>query len=145
MLAGIQEILIISTLDDIDGYKELLGDGSIWGIDISYQIQPSPDGLAQAFILAEGRYFDEFELLSPANSKRVYNKTLSQIQDNDFSTRKLLTRMNIESLCTTEDPTDSLEHHRKIAKSNYAVTGLYFYYDKVVEYAEDLHEGIGAN
>ena len=67
------------------------------------------------------RYFDEFELLSPANSKRVYNKTLSQIQDNDFSTRKLLTRMNIESLCTTEDPTDSLEHHRKIAKSNFSI------------------------
>lgn len=67
------------------------------------------------------RYFDEFELLSPTNSKRIYDKTLSQIQDYNFSARKLLTQMNVESLCTTEDPTDSLEHHHKLAKSNFSI------------------------
>ena len=53
MLAGIQEILIISTLDDIDGYKRLLGNGSNFGINIQFVIQPSPDGLAQAFLIGE--------------------------------------------------------------------------------------------
>ena len=67
------------------------------------------------------RYFDEFELLSPTNAKRIYNKTLSQIQDYNFSARELLTQMNVESLCTTEDPTDSLEHHHKLAKSNFSI------------------------
>ena len=63
MIAGIREILLISTPKDISQYKALLGDGHIWGVDISYQIQPSPDGLAQAFILAEDFIGDDLSAL----------------------------------------------------------------------------------
>ena len=63
MTAGIKEILLISTPQDISQYKALLGDGHTWGIDISYQVQPSPDGLAQAFILAEDFIGDDSSAL----------------------------------------------------------------------------------
>ena len=65
------------------------------------------------------RYFNEFELLTPANAQRIYQDTKSQIQSENFSVKNLLTQMNVKVLCTTEDPIDTLEHHQQLIKSNF--------------------------
>lgn len=67
------------------------------------------------------RYFNEFELLTPANAQRIYQDTKAQIQTENFSARNLLTQMNVKVLCTTEDPIDTLEHHQQLIKSNFTV------------------------
>ncbi len=67
------------------------------------------------------RYFNEFELLTPANAQRIYQDTKSQIQSENFSVKNLLTQMNVKVLCTTEDPIDTLEHHQQLIKSNFTV------------------------
>lgn len=67
------------------------------------------------------RYFDEYELLTPQNAKRVYDSTSAQVSTENFSAQKLLTRMKVEVLCTTEDPTDTLEHHQSLAASDFAI------------------------
>ena len=67
------------------------------------------------------RYFNEFELLTPANAQRIYQDTKAQIQTANFSARNLLTQMNVKVLCTTEDPIDTLEHHQQLIKSNFTV------------------------
>ena len=67
------------------------------------------------------RYFNEFELLTPANAQRIYQDTKAQIQTEKFSARNLLTQMNVKVLCTTEDPIDTLEHHQQLIKSNFTV------------------------
>lgn len=146
MLAGIREILIISTPCDTPLFKQLLGDGSKWGLAISYAIQPSPDGLAQAFIIAE-------EFLSGAPSSLVlgdnifYGHSFSQLLD---SANKQQAGACIFS-CHVSDPRRygvaefdingniiSLEEKPKNPKSNYVVTGLYFYDNKVVDYAKQI-------
>lgn len=146
MSAGIREILIISTPNDTPRFKELLGDGHQFGLELSYCVQPSPDGLAQAFIL--GADF-------------IGNDRVAMILgDNIFHghglTKRLKQAAAKENGATVfgyyvEDPERfgvvefdengkaiSLEEKPKIAKSNYAVTGLYFYDNKVVEYAKNL-------
>ena len=67
------------------------------------------------------RYFNEFELLTPANAQRIYQDTKAQIQTENFSARNLLTQINVKVLCTTEDPIDTLEHHQQLIKSNFTV------------------------
>ena len=67
------------------------------------------------------RYFNEFELLTPANAQRIHQDTKAQIQTENFSARNLLTQMNVKVLCTTEDPIDTLEHHQQLIKSNFTV------------------------
>jgi len=146
MLAGIRDILIISTPEDMLGYKRLLGDGSDWGVNFEYVIQPSPDGLAQAFILGE-----QFLNGSPA--------TLI-LGDNIFYGHgflKLLHKSNRREQGATvfgyhvEHPEAygvaefdqnnqviSLEEKPQNPKSNYAVTGLYFYDENVVELAKQV-------
>ena len=146
MLGGIQEILIISTPQDLPQFENLLGDGSQWGLKLSYKEQPSPDGLAQAFILGEDFIGDDFSTLI--------------LGDNIFyghDLENLLHSANIRESGATvfayhvNDPerygvaefnTDyqviSLEEKPKQPKSNYAVTGLYFYDQKVVELANNL-------
>ena len=146
MLGGIQEILIISTPQDLPQFKNLLGDGSQWGLKLSYKEQPSPDGLAQAFILGEDFIGDDLSTLI--------------LGDNIFyghDLENLLHSANIRESGATvfayhvNDPerygvaefnTDyqviSLEEKPKQPKSNYAVTGLYFYDQKVVELANNL-------
>ncbi|MDU1509763.1 MAG: glucose-1-phosphate thymidylyltransferase RfbA [Clostridium butyricum] len=146
MLAGIRDILIISTPNDLPNFEKLLGDGSRYGINISYKVQPSPDGLAQAFILGE-------EFIGEDNCAMI-------LGDNIFHGNGLTTQLkkaveNIERATVfgyyVEDPERfgvvefdengkviSLEEKPEIPKSNYAVTGLYFYDNKVCEYAKSL-------
>jgi glucose-1-phosphate thymidylyltransferase len=146
MLAGIKDILIISTSDDIGGYQRLLADGSQFGINISYEIQPSPDGIAQAFIIGE-------EFIADDNVCLV-------LGDNVFYgqgfTPKLLSAVSREKGATVfgyqvKDPERfgvvefdsqgkalSIEEKPTHPRSNYAVTGLYFYDNQVVEFAKSI-------
>jgi glucose-1-phosphate thymidylyltransferase len=146
MLAGINEILIISTPQDTPRFEHLLGDGSRWGLQLSYVVQPSPDGLAQAFILGE-------EFLADSPSALVLGDNI--FYGHDF--QKLLSRVNDKQTGATvfayhvHDPERygvaqfddtgkvlSLEEKPTQPKSNYAVTGLYFYDERVVEFAKSL-------
>lgn len=146
MSAGIREILLISTPDDLPRFEELLGDGHQFGIHLSYKVQPSPDGLAQAFILGE-----EF----------IGNDSVAMVLgDNIFHGHGLTDRLQkaaqAESGATVfgyyvDDPERfgivefdsngkaiSIEEKPEHPKSNYCVTGLYFYDNRVVEYAKNL-------
>ncbi len=146
MLAGINEILIISTPEDLPNFEKLLGDGSELGLKLSYKVQPSPDGLAQAFILGEdfigqdnvclilgdnifyGQHFSE--QLRRANTKPngatvfgYYVNDPERFGVVDFDSKG-------KALSIEEKPTQP--------KSNYAVTGLYFYDNEVIEIAKSI-------
>ena len=146
MLAGIREILVISTPQDTPRFEQLLGDGSQWGLKLEYAVQPSPDGLAQAFLIAE-------DFLAGAPSALVLGDNI--YYGHDFA--KLLERADQRSEGATvfayhvQDPERygvaefdaqgrvlSLEEKPKQPKSNYAVTGLYFYDNQVVELAKSI-------
>ncbi len=146
MLAGIREILVISTPQDTPRFEQLLGDGSKWGLDLSYQVQPSPDGLAQAFILGEA-------FLDGAPSALI-------LGDNIFYGHELaglLARADASATGATvfayhvQDPQRygvvefdahrqaiSIEEKPALPRSNYAVAGLYFYDSQVVPIANKL-------
>ena len=146
MLAGLRDILIISTPQDTGRFAELLGDGRHWGIDISYAVQPSPDGLAQAFLI--GR-----EYIGDQSSALILGDNIFYGQG--FS-RQLQTAAELKEGATVfaypvEDPQRygvvefdsqgraiSLEEKPRIPKSRYAVTGLYFYDKDVVSIASSL-------
>jgi glucose-1-phosphate thymidylyltransferase len=146
MLAGIKDILIISTPEDLPNFSKLLGDGSNIGIKLSYKVQPSPDGLAQAFILGEEHIGDDSCAMILGDNLFYGNGFSSMLQ-------KAATK---ESGATVfgyyvDDPERfgvvefdqngqavSIEEKPKEPKSNYAVTGLYFYDNKCVEYAKSL-------
>ena len=146
MLGDIREILIISTPQDLPQFKNLLGDGSQWGLKLSYKEQPSPDGLAQAFILGEDFIGDDLStlilgdnifyghdlenLLHSANT-RESGATVFAYHVNDPE------RYGVAEF-NTDNQVISLEEKPKQPKSNYAVTGLYFYDQKVVELANNL-------
>ncbi len=147
MLAGIKNILIISTPQDTPRFKELLQDGSQWGISIQYEIQPSPDGLAQAFIIGErfiGRdnctlilgdnifYGHEFQkqLKSTANQKKGSTVFAYKVSDPERYGVVEFEKGSMRVLSLEEKPVQP--------KSSYAVTGLYFYDNKVVEIAKAL-------
>lgn len=148
MSAGIREILIISTEQDLPRFQELLGDGSSFGLQLSYAVQPSPDGLAQAFLIGE---------------KFIGTDSVAMILgDNIFSGHGLRKRLQTaverakEGMATifgyyVDDPERfgivefdsggnviSIEEKPKQPKSNYCVTGLYFYDNRVTEYAKKL-------
>ena len=146
MLAGIKDILIISTPEDISSYQRLLGDGSYLGVCFHYAIQPKPDGLAQAFIIGKSFIGDDHVALV--------------LGDNIFYGQHFTDKLNIattqEKGATifgyhVKDPERfgvvdfdsngkvlSIEEKPNVAKSNYAVTGLYFYDNDVVEIAKNI-------
>ncbi len=146
MLAGIRDILIISTPQDTPRFEQLLGDGNQWGINLQYAVQPSPDGLAQAFtigadfigrdcsalVLGDNIFYgnDFHHLLANADSRdegasvfayHVHDPERYGVAEFDTAGRVL-----------------SLEEKPKLPKSNYAVTGLYFYDNQVVDLARNL-------
>ena len=116
MNAGIREILIISTPQDTPRFKELLGDGHQFGIELTYEVQPSPDGLAQAFIIGE-------ELGRGATVFGYYVDDPERFGIVEFD---------------QDGKAVSIEEKPEKPKSNYCVTGLYFYDNRVVQYAKDL-------
>lgn len=146
MLAGIREVLIISTPDDIDCFKRLLGDGSQFGIELSYAIQPSPDGLAQAFILGE-EFIGESNVCLVLGDNIFYGQGFTPMLREAVARSKGATVFGYQ----VKDPERfgvvefdeqkravSLEEKPKRPKSNFAVTGLYFYDNDVVKIAKQV-------
>ena len=146
MLAGIREVLIISTPDDIDGFKRLLGDGQELGIDISYAVQPSPDGLAQAFIIGED-FIGDSNVCLVLGDNIFYGQGFTPLLRQAVNRQKGATVFGYQ----VKDPERfgvvafdenkraiSIEEKPVKPKSNYAVTGLYFYDNDVIEIAKKV-------
>ena len=146
MLAGIKEILIITTKEDLTGYERLLGDGSQFGISIEYEIQIRPEGIAQAFIIGE-KFIGESNIALILGDNIFYGQSFSEILNRALSRKNGATVFG----CHVNDPERfgvlefnsdgkvlSIEEKPNKPKSNYAVTGLYFYDNNVIDIAKSL-------
>jgi len=148
MLAGIKDILIITTPEDNAGFKRLLGDGSDFGISLEYAVQPTPDGLAQAFIIGE-EFIGDDSVCLVLGDNIFYGQSFSQQlkRANELTEQGLATVFGYQ----VKDPERfgvvefddemkavSIEEKPTQPKSNYAVTGLYFYDNRVVEMAKQV-------
>ena len=146
MLAGIQEILIITTPEDNESFKRLLGDGSEWGIELSYAVQPSPDGLAQAFIIGEDFIGDD-DVCLILGDNIFYGQGFSSILKRTVKNLNGATvfgyrvsdpeRFGVVEV-DEQNNALSIEEKPEQPKSDIAVTGLYFYSNKVVEIAKTI-------
>ena len=149
MKSGIRDILIISTPDDLPGFKRLLGDGSDFGVNFAYAEQPSPDGLAQAFIIGENFIGDDSVCLVLGDNifhgngfSRLLKEAVRTAEEDSKATvfgywvsdpqRYGVAEFDGEGNCL------SIEEKPAVPKSNYAVVGLYFYPNKVVEVAKTI-------
>jgi len=146
MLSKIKDILIITTPQDIDNFKNLLGDGSDWGVRLEYKVQPSPDGLAQAFILGEEFIGDDSVCLILGDNI-FYGHGFTPLLQNAASIKEGAMVFGYQ----VKDPQRfgvvefdnnmkviSIEEKPKKPKSNFAVTGLYFYDNSVIEIAKKV-------
>ncbi|MCP4669771.1 MAG: glucose-1-phosphate thymidylyltransferase RfbA [Desulfobacula sp.] len=146
MLAGIHDILIITTPHDVDNFKEVLKDGSQWGISLQYAIQPSPDGLAQAFIIGE-KFIGNDPVTLVLGDNIFYGEGLSErlqeiaLQDKGATVFGYYVKDPERYGVVEFDKNDkviSIEEKPVKPKSNYAITGLYFYDNDVVSIAKEL-------
>nr|WP_314100382.1 glucose-1-phosphate thymidylyltransferase RfbA [Acinetobacter lwoffii] len=146
MLASISEVLIISTPEDIEGFKRLLGDGSQFGMELSYAIQPRPDGLAQAFILGE-KFIGQSNVCLVLGDNIFYGQGFTPMLRQAAARQKGATVFGYQ----VKDPERfgvvefdeqqrvmSIEEKPKNPKSNFAVTGLYFYDNDVIQIAKQV-------
>ena len=148
MLAGIRDILIISTPQDLPNFKRLLGDGSAFGISLTYKEQPSPDGLAQAFLIGEDFIGDEpcamvlGDNIFYGNGLRILlHQAMMDAKDGKATVFGYYVRNPERFGVVNFDENQrvlSIEEKPKEPKSNYCVTGLYFYDKRVVEYAKQV-------
>lgn len=149
MLAGIREILIISTPHDLPGFRRLLGDGSDYGVSFSYAEQPSPDGLAQAFIIGEEFIGDDSACLVLGDNifhgtgfSNMLRTAVRDAEENAKATVFGYWVSDPERYGVAEFDNDgnclSIEEKPAVPKSNYAVVGLYFYPNKVVDVAKNI-------
>jgi glucose-1-phosphate thymidylyltransferase len=150
MLAGMRDILIISTPEDTPRFARLLGDGSHWGLNLQYALQPSPDGLAQAFTIGK-------DFIGNGPSALVLGDNIFHGHDLDTQLQKAMIQGQGATVFAyhVQDPerygvvtfdkqgrANSLEEKPAIPKSNYAVTGLYFYDNQVVDIAANLKPSV---
>ena len=146
MLAGIREILIITTPEDVESFNRLLGDGSLFGIELSYAVQPSPDGLAQAFIIGE-EFIGQSNVCLVLGDNIFYGQGFTPMLRQAIAREKGATVFGYQ----VKDPERfgvvefdqnkcaiSLEEKPKHPKSNFAVTGLYFYDNDVIQIAKQV-------
>lgn len=146
MLAGIRDVLIISTPEDIEGFQRLLGDGTEFGITLSYAIQPSPDGLAQAFIIGE-EFIGDSNVCLVLGDNIFYGHGFTTMLRHAVNRQKGATVFGYQ----VKDPERfgvvefneelqaiSIEEKPKQPKSNFAVTGLYFYDNDVIQIAKQV-------
>lgn len=149
MLAGIREVLVISTPQDLPGFQRLLGDGSDYGIRLAYAEQPSPDGLAQAFIIGE-EFIGEDDVCLVLGDNIFYGQSFVKMLHEAVSTVEEERKATVFGYWV-KDPERygvaefdaqgnvlSIEEKPQVPKSNYAVVGLYFYPNKVVQVAKDI-------
>lgn len=149
MLAGIREILIISTPQDLPGFKRLLGDGSDFGVKFEYAEQPSPDGLAQAFIIGE-EFIGKDSVCLVLGDNIFYGQSFTSMLQNSVRMVEEEGKATVFGYYVTdperygvaefdsEGNVLSIEEKPKVPKSNYAVVGLYFYPNSVVEIAKNI-------
>ncbi len=146
MLAGIREILIISTSHDLPNLKRLLGNGGQFGINLSYAIQPSPDGIAQTFIIGED-FLENHECVLILGDNIFYGNNFTKVLKEAVNNKDRATVLGYYVYDTErfgvieiddKGKVISIEEKPKVPKSNYVVTGLYFYDTNVVKYAKSL-------
>ena len=146
MLAGIRDILVISTPQDTPRFEQLLGDGSQWGINITYAVQPSPDGLAQAFIIGDQFIGNDLSALILGDNifyGHDFHRLLANAKTKQDGASVFAYHVHDPERYGVVDfdqnnPAITIEEKPTNPKSNYAVTGLYFYDNQVVDIAKDL-------